>query len=149
MQARSLTGHQHYTFFKSVTPNFEFSFFVCRLSSCCAAGYAESNASFRHRANLIQLTDDHNQALNDIRCFNHMGLSVNGQPGQLDPEKSFRILVDVVCPRSASMRVQASLKQLAYEALTVAVAAIKQCVETLDESSKKLPPQEKDQRLRN
>ena len=45
------------------------------------------------------------------------------------------------------MGVQASIKQLAYEALTIAVAAIKQRVETPDEAAKKLPPQEKDQRL--
>ena len=84
------------------------------------AGYAESKASFRHRAKQIQLTDDHIQALhdNDIRCFNHMAFSVNGQPGQLDAER-FQNLVDVVCPRGASMGVQASLKQLAYESLTV------------------------------
>ena len=37
--------------------------------------------------------------------------------------------------------------RLEYEALTVAVAAIKQRVETPDEVAKKLPPQEKDQRL--
>ena len=43
------------------------------------------------------------------------------------------------------MGVQASIKQLAYEALTIAVAAIKQRVETPDEAAKKLPPQEKDQ----
>ena len=42
----------------------------------------------------------------------------------------------------------ASLKQLAYESLTVAVAAIKQRIESpSDETAKKLPPQEKDQRL--
>ena len=114
------------------------------------AGYAESNASFKHRAKQIQLTDDHIQALqdNDIRCFNHMAFSVNGQPGQLDAER-FQNLVDVICPRGASMGVQASLKQLAYESLTVAVAAIKQRVEAPDETSKKLPPQEKDQRLQS
>jgi len=114
------------------------------------AGYAESNASFRHRAKQIQLTDDHITALhdNDIRCFNHMAFAVNGQPGQLDQER-FQGLVDIVCPRGASLGVQASLKQLAYEALTVAVAAIKQRVETpSDDAAKKLPPQEKDQRLR-
>ena len=112
------------------------------------AGYAESNASFKHRAKQIQLTDDHIQALhdNDVRCFNHMAFAVNGQPGQLDSER-FQNLVDIVCPRGASLGVQASLKQLAYEALTVAVAAIKQRVEAPDEVSKKLPPQEKDQRL--
>ena len=112
------------------------------------AGYAESNASFKHRAKQIQLTDDHIQALhdNDIRCFNHLAFSVNGQPGQLDGER-FQNLVDILCPRGASLGVQASFKQLAYEALTVAVAAIKQRVETPDEIAKKLPPQEKDQRL--
>ena len=113
------------------------------------AGYAESNASFKHRARQIQLTEDHVQALfdNDIRCFNHMAFAVNGQPGQLDQER-FQGLVDAVCPRGASMGVQASLKQLAYESLTVAVAAIKQRIESpSDESAKKLPPQEKDQRL--
>ena len=113
------------------------------------AGYAESNASFRHRAKQIQLTDDHIAALhdNDIRCFNHLAFSVNGQPGQLDQER-FQNLVDIVCPRGASMGVQASLKQLAYESLTIAVAAIKQRIETPgDEISKRLPPQEKDQRL--
>ena len=109
------------------------------------AGYAESNASFRHRAKQIQLTDDHVQALhdNDIRCFNHLAFAVNGQPGQLDQER-FQNLVDIVCPRGASMGVQASIKQLAYEALTNAVAAIKQRVETPDEAGKKLPPQERD-----
>jgi hypothetical protein len=114
------------------------------------AGYAESNASFKHRARAIQLSDDHLQALhdNDIRCFNHMAFAVNGQPGQLDPDR-FQSLVEVVCPRGATMGVQASLKQLAYESLTVAVAAIKQRVETPDEASKRLPPQEKDQRLRD
>ena len=114
------------------------------------AGYAESNASFRHRAKAIQLTDDHLRALHDsdIKCFNHMAFAVNGQPGQLDQGR-FQEMVDIVCPRGASMGVQAALKQLAYESLTVAVAAIKQRVETPDETSKRLPPQEKDQRLRD
>jgi len=91
------------------------------------ASYAESNASFKHRALQIQLADDHIQAMydNDIRCFNHLAFAVNGQPGQLDGER-FQNLVDMICPRGASIGVQAGLKQLAYEALTVAVAAIKQ-----------------------
>ena len=113
------------------------------------AGYAESNASFRHRALQIQLAEAHVQALhdNDIRCFNHLAFAVNGQPGQLDSER-FQNLVDMVCPRGASIGVQAGLKQLAYEALTVAVAAIKQRIEAPDEAAKKLPAQEKDMRLR-
>ena len=113
------------------------------------ASYAESNASFRHRAQQIQLADDHIQAMydNDIRCFNHLAFAVNGQPGQLDGER-FQNLVDMICPRGASIGVQAGLKQLAYEALTVAVAAIKQRVETPDDTARKLPAQEKDMRLR-
>ena len=53
------------------------------------AGYAESNASFKHRALQIQLAESHVQALydNDIRCFNHLAFAVNGQPGQLDSER--------------------------------------------------------------
>eukprot|EP00435_Cladocopium_sp_Y103_P075175 s103_g54.t1 len=121
------------------------------LSLSCAAmsSYAESNASFKHRAQQIQLTDDHVQALydNDIRCFNHLAFAVNGQPGQLDQER-FQNLVDMICPRGATIGVQAGLKQLAYESLTVAVAAIKQRIETPDETARKLPAQEKDQRLK-
>ena len=113
------------------------------------AGYAESNASFKHRALQIQLAESHVQALydNDIRCFNHLAFAVNGQPGQLDGDR-FQNLVDMICPRGASIGVQAGLKQLAYEALTVAVAAIKQRVETPDEGTRKLPAQEKDMRLK-
>ena len=72
---------------------------------------------------------------------------MNGQPGQLDGER-FQNLVDMICPRGASIGVQAGLKQLAYEALTVAVAAIKQRVEAPDETVRKLPAQEKDMRLK-
>ena len=113
------------------------------------AGYAESNASFKHRAQQIQLSEGHVQALydNDIRCFNHLAFSVNGQPGQLDNER-FQNLVDMICPRGASIGVQAGLKQLAYETLTVSVAAIKQRVETPDDATRKLPAQEKDMRLK-
>eukprot|EP00435_Cladocopium_sp_Y103_P038542 s3318_g10.t1 len=113
------------------------------------SGYAESNASFKHRAQQIQLTDDHIQALydNDIRCFNHLAFAVNGQTGQLDQER-FQNLVDMICPRGATIGVQAGLKQLAYESLTVAVAAIKQRIESPEDGTRKLPAQEKDQRLR-
>ena len=113
------------------------------------ASYAESNASFKHRAQQIQLADDHIQAMydNDIRCFNHLAFAVNGQPGQLDSDR-FQSLVEMICPRGASIGVQAGLKQLAYEALTVAVAAIKQRVETPDDAIRKLPAQEKDMRLK-
>ena len=113
------------------------------------AAYAESNASFRFRAKQIQLTDAHLDILddNDIKCFNHLAFACNGQPGQLDPGR-FQQLEDLVCPRGATLGVHSALKQLAYEALTVAVAAIKQRIETPDEVGRKLPPQEMDERLR-
>lgn len=112
--------------------------------------YAESEASFRNRAREIQLTEQHVEALlsQDIRCFNHFAFTVGGQPGQLD-ETKFQDLVNAVCPRGASLGVQAALKQLAYESITVAVAAIRQRVESGGEAAlRKLPAHERDERLR-
>ena len=112
------------------------------------AAYAESNASFKSRAKQIQLTDAHIDALDDIdiKCFNHYAFAVCGQPGQLDAAK-FQTLVDTVCPSGATVGVQAALRQLAYESLTVAVAAIRQRIEQPDDALKKLPAEEKDHRL--
>ena len=112
------------------------------------AAYAESNASFKSRAKQIQLTDAHIDALDDIdiKCFNHYAFAVCGQPGQLDAAK-FQTLVDTVCPSGATVGVQAALRQLAYESLTVAVAAIRQRIEHPDDALKKLPAEEKDHRL--
>ena len=113
------------------------------------AAYADSTASFEFRAKQISLTDAHIDALadNDIKSFKNLAFAVNGQPGQLDTQR-FQNLVDVVCPRGASIGVHSALRQLAYEALTVAVAAIKQRIEAPDEVGRKLPAQELDDRLR-
>ena len=113
------------------------------------ASYAESHASFRSRALQIQLKEEHIRALedNDVKCFNHLAFAVSGQPGQLDNEK-FDELLDIMCPRGPSIGIRSALRQLSYEALTVAVAAIRQRVETPDESKQKLPAQEKDARLK-
>ena len=112
------------------------------------AAYAESSASFKSRAKQIQLTDAHIDAFDDIdiKCFNHYAFAVCGQPGQLDAAK-FQTLVDTVCPAGATVGVQAALRQLAYESLTVAVAAIRQRIEQPDDALKKLPAEEKDHRL--
>ena len=94
------------------------------------------------------MTDAHIDALDDIdiKCFNHYAFAVCGQPGQLDAAK-FQTLVDTVCPAGATVGVQAALRQLAYESLTVAVAAIRQRIEQPDDALKKLPAEEKDHRL--
>lgn len=115
------------------------------------ASYAESSASFRTRAIEIGLKPEHVESLsaNDVKTFNHMAFSVSGQPGQLDQAR-FDELVDIVCPTGRiSLGLRSGLRQLAYESLTVAVAAIRQRVESsADDTPQKLPPQEKDARLR-
>ncbi len=114
------------------------------------ASYAESSASFAHRAKEVQLTDAHIQALRDhaVRTFNHLAFSVCSQPGQIDAQK-FQDMVDAVFPAGASLGLVASPRQLAYESLTVAVAAIKQRIETTEEGTvRKLPAHERDERQR-
>lgn len=112
------------------------------------SAYAESGASFRNRAKQIHLTDEHVRGLvdMDIRRFNHFAFAVSGQPGQLDPAK-LQTILDSVCPAGASLGVQARFKQLAYESLTIAVAAIRQRVEHPEDAVKKLPAHEKEDRL--
>ena len=114
------------------------------------ATYAESAASFAHRAKEIQLQQEAIDALKaqDIRNFNQLAFAVCGQPGQVDQQR-FADLIDAVFPTGASLGVQASLRQLAYESLTVAVAAIKQRIEGAEEgTSRKLPAHERDERMR-
>ena len=114
------------------------------------ATYAESSASFANRAKEIQFRQEHLDALGaqDIRNFNQLAFSVCSQPGQIDTQK-FQDLVDAVFPTGASIGLQASLRQLAYESLTVAVAAIKQRIEGPDEGSiRKLPAHEREEHVR-
>ena len=112
------------------------------------AAYADSTASFKSRALQIQLTQDHVRRLiaADIKNFNHLAFSVSAQPGQLDDAK-FAEMLNVIEPRGATLGVQAALRQLAFESLTIAVAAIRQRVEHPGETSRKLPAQELDERL--
>ncbi len=112
--------------------------------------YADSRASFEHRAKEVQLRDEHVRALGtqDIGNFNQLAFAICSQPGQIDQAR-FQDLVDAVFPTGASLGVQAALRQLAYESITVAVAAIKQRIEVAEEgTTRRLPAQERDERLR-
>lgn len=114
------------------------------------ASYADSVATFAHRAKEVQLADAHVQALRDqdISNFNNLAFAVCSQPGQIDTQR-FQDLIDAVFPLGASLGLQASLRQLAYESLTVAVAAIKQRIESTEEGVvRKLPAHERDERQR-
>ena len=112
------------------------------------AAYADSTASFKSRALQIQLSKDHVNRLvgADIKNFNHLAFAVSAQPGQLDDAK-FAEMLNVIEPRGATLGVQAALRQLAFESLTIAVAAIRQRVEHPGETPRKLPAQELDERL--
>ena len=113
------------------------------------ASYAESSASFAHRCKEIGLTAAEVTALGDqdLKTFNHLAYAVCGQPGQLD-ENRFRQVMDGVF-NGPSLGLESKLRQLCYEAITVAVAAIRQRVEPQQEGQlKKLPPQERDERIR-
>ena len=114
------------------------------------AAYASSAASFEHRAAEIGLAEGDIDALklNDIKNFNNLAFSVCSLPGQVDEQK-LRDLIDNVYPRGASIGMQAAIRQLCYEALTVAVAAIRQRVEQNEDAPvRKLPAQEREERLR-
>ena len=67
------------------------------------ATYAESAASFAHRAKEIQLQQEAIDALKaqDIRNFNQLAFAVCGQPGQVDQQR-FADLIDAVFPTGAS-----------------------------------------------
>ena len=114
------------------------------------AAYAQSAASFEHRAAEIGLATADIEAFktHDIRNFNNLAFSVCSQPGQVD-ERRLQELMDNVFTGSMSLGLQAAVRQLAYEALTVAVAAIRQRVDQNEDAPiRKLPAQERDERLR-
>ena len=109
---------------------------------------AESVASFKHRATEVRLSAEHVAALleHDVTSFNTFAFAVCGQPGQLN-EGKLQELCDLCFPDGLSIGAAASLRQLAYEAITISVAAIKQRVEVADEAvPRKLPPQERQER---
>ena len=113
------------------------------------AAYAESGASFRHRCKEIGFSEAEIQNLTDqhLLCFNNLAFAVCGQPGQLDVQR-FQQVMDGAF-QNPSLGLEAMMRQLSYEAITVAVAAIRQRVEPQQEGQiKKLPPQERDERIK-
>ena len=113
------------------------------------SAYAESRASFKHRCLEVGLTEEQFDALKDqnIGTFNTLAFSVCGQPGQIDDTR-FRNLLDSSFT-SVSLGLESMLRQLSYEAITISVAAIKQRVEpSVEGQVKRLPPQERDERMR-
>ena len=113
------------------------------------SAYAESKASFKHRCSEIGLGANEIQSLDDqnIRSFNNLAFAVCGQPGQLDTTR-FTQLMDGAF-QNPTLGLESMVRQLCYEAITVAVAAIRQRVELQQEGQlRKLPPQERDERIR-
>ena len=89
------------------------------------SAYAESHASFKHRAIEIGLSVGEVTNLTDqnIKSFNNLAFAVCGQPGQLDDAR-FRQLADAAFDHP-NLGLESMLRQLSYEAITVAVAAIR------------------------
>ena len=113
------------------------------------SAYAESVASFKHRCKEIGLSGTETAALEaqNIRSFNNLAFAVCGQPGQLDGAR-FTQLMDGAF-HAPTIGLDSMMRQLSYEAITVAVAAIRQRVEPQQEGQlKKLPPQERDERMK-
>ena len=109
---------------------------------------AESQASFEHRAKEVGLTQGNVGSLltQDIKTFNNLAFSVSKQPGQID-DTLFDALLDTTFGAGMTIGLVSAMRQLAYEAMTVSIAAIKQRLEPGDEASpKKLPPQEREER---
>ena len=111
---------------------------------------ADSQASFEHRAKEVGLSGANVRSLLDqqIRTFNNLSFAICKQPGQID-DASFDTLVDSIFGARTSLGLISSLRQLAYESVTVSIAAIKQRLETTDDATpRKLPPQEREERRR-
>ena len=113
------------------------------------AAHAESKASFRHRCLEVVLTNDQADLLRDqsTTTFNILAFSIGGQPGQIDDER-FRNMMDGTFTND-SLGLESMMRQLSYEAITISVAAIKQRIEpTVEGQVKRLPPQERDERMK-
>ena len=113
------------------------------------SAYAESIASFKHRCKEIGLSTAETAALEtqNIKSFNNLAFAVCGQPGQLDGARFTQLMEGAF--HAPTIGLESMLRQLSYEAITVAVAAIRQRVEPQQEGQlKKLPPQERDERMK-
>ncbi len=115
------------------------------------ASYADSRASFKHRVLEVGLTEAQYGELdtNDLRAFNALAFAVcgNANPGKIDPARFQNLMTTVFT--HPTLGLEPCLRQLSYEAITIAVAAIRQRVEPTEEGqAKRLPPQERDERIR-
>ena len=113
------------------------------------SAYAESAASFKHRCKEIGLNTVEVAALEtrNLKTFNNLAFAVCGQPGQLDNARFTQVMEGAF--HSPTIGLESMMRQLSYEAITVAVAAIRQRVEPQQEGQlKRLPPQERDERIR-
>ena len=109
--------------------------------------FADSQPSFLHRALAVGLQQSQVDALEDhgLTTHNKVAYAVCGQPGQID-ETRFQNVLTQVFQGLVSLGTESAMRQLSYESITIAIAAIKQRVEQKDD--KVLPPQERDERLR-
>ena len=83
----------------------------------------------------------------NLKTFNNLAFAVCGQPGQLDAGR-FQQVMDGAF-HAPTIGLESMMRQLSYEAITVAVAAIRLRVEPQQEGQiKRLPPQERDERIR-
>ena len=83
----------------------------------------------------------------NLKTFNNLAFAVCGQPGQLDSGR-FQQVMDGAF-HAPTIGLESMMRQLSYEAITVAVAAIRLRVEPQQEGQiKRLPPQERDERMR-
>ena len=113
------------------------------------SSYAESKASFKHRCLEVGLTEEQfaQVTVQNIGSLNKLAFSICGQPGQIDDGR-FRNLIDSAF-QNATLGLESMVRQLSFEAITISVAAIKQKVEpSVEGQVKKLPPQERDERMR-
>ena len=113
------------------------------------SAYAESAASFKHRCKEIGLSQGETPSLEaqNVRTFNNLAFAVCEQPGQLDSARFTQLMEGAF--HAPTIGLESMMRQLSYEAITVAVAAIRQRVEPQQEGQlKKLPPQERDERMR-
>ena len=109
--------------------------------------FADSQPSFVHRALAVGLQQSQVDALDDhgLNTHNKLAYAVCGQPGQIDDVR-FQGVLNQVFQGVVSLGTESAMRQLSYESITIAIAAIKQRVEQKDD--KILPPQERDERLR-
>jgi len=113
------------------------------------SAYAESATSFKHRCKEIGLNSVEIAALEtqNLKTFNNLAFAVCGLPGQLDNARFTQVMDGAF--HTPTIGLESMMRQLSYEAITVAVAAIRQRVEPQQEGQlKRLPPQERDERIR-